>query len=305
MTRAPLPPTKLGAIRDNLFPAAHAAIRDWDGFDWHRDLRGEPQADKVQSSQALAIDVFGTIAAAPAGSRDAILDALARRAGLPAGGPWRIELEWRDPDNLLAEPRPTQVDAIAFGADAIMVIECKFTEKGGPCSQTGKLTKGPAKGSRQCDGRYAPQVHPVTGIAASCTLSGKGIRYWDHIPGVFALDPAATHEPCPFAGENFQWMRNLVLADVLGRHHGRMARCLIAHAAGGGFATETKALGPAWLPDFAEGALPPVPVSFQQLVQLAAEVDPSPTWPSLATWVDRKVQVVRDSRKLGLAAGAK
>jgi hypothetical protein len=33
-------------------------------------------------------------------------------------------------------------------------------------------------GTRQCDGRYAPQVHSVTGIAASCTLAGKGIRNW-------------------------------------------------------------------------------------------------------------------------------
>lgn len=284
---------KLAAIQHNLFPAAHAAIADWHGFEWHRDKKGEPQTDKVHSSQALAIDVFGAVAAAPSGARDAILDALAVHAELEAGGPWQIALEWCDPDNLLREPRQTQVDAIAFGARSIMVIECKFTETGGSCSQTRKLTKGPAKGLRQCTGRYALQAHPVSRVASSCTLSGKGIRYWDVIPRVFALDPQAVHDPCPFRGETFQWMRNMVLADELGRHHGKAARCLIACAAGGGFPTEGKARDWNWLPPIAEAATPPLAISYQDLASLAADVDPAATWNALGRWIDGKVSAVR------------
>lgn len=284
---------KLAAIRQNLFPSAHAAIADWHAFDWHCDKRGVPQADKVQSSQALAIDVFGTIAAAPANARDAILDVLALRAGLKPGGPWRIALEWCDPANLLREPRQTQVDAIAFGAFSIMVIECKFTEPGGSCSQTKRLKKGPGSGLRQCDGRYAMQAHPVSGISSSCALSGKGIRYWDAIPRVFALDPHTIHDPCPFRGETFQWMRNMVLADELGRHADKMARCLIAYADEGGFPAEAKARDLSWLPPLAATGSPPFAVSYQQLARLAADVDPAPTWATLSQWIDRKVNAVR------------
>lgn len=285
---------KLAAIRQNLFPSAHAAIADWHAFDWHRDQQYEPQADKVQSSQALAIDVFGTIAAAPASARDAILDVLAARAGLEPGGPWRVALEWCDPAKLLREPRQTQVDAIAFGARSIMVIECKFTETGGSCSQTKKRTNEPAKGLPQCNGRYEMQVNPATGTAASCTLSGKRIRYWDVIPRVFALDPQADHDPCPFRGETFQWMRNMVLADELGRHEGKMARCLIAYADEGGFPTEGKARDLSWLPPMAEAASPPFAISYQELARLAADVDAAPTWEALSQWIDRKVSAVRN-----------
>ncbi len=293
MAISPLSASKLASIRRNVFPPAHDAIADWYAFDWHRDQRGEPQADKVQSSQALAIDVFGAIGAAPCQARDAILDALASLAGLPPGGPWRIELEWRDPANLLREPRQTQVDAIAVGANTIMVIECKFTETGGCCSQTNKVPKGPAKGLRQCNGRYELQTHPVSGVAASCTLSGKGIRYWYVIPQIFDLDPIATHDPCPFSGQAFQWMRNMVLASELGRTSGKAARCLIAYAAGGGFATEAKASDMRWLPPSAAGATSPFAVSYQQVARLAAEVDGALTWKELSRWIGRKVETVR------------
>jgi hypothetical protein len=48
------------AIKANLFPASHAAIKDWGKFPWHKH-KGRIQTDKPHSSQALAIDVFGTI----------------------------------------------------------------------------------------------------------------------------------------------------------------------------------------------------------------------------------------------------
>ena len=53
------------AIKKNLFPASHAAISDWNKFPWHRDRHGVIQTYKPASSQALAIDVFGTIKVTP------------------------------------------------------------------------------------------------------------------------------------------------------------------------------------------------------------------------------------------------
>jgi len=93
-------------------------------------------------SQALVIDVFGTINVSK--DKDRILGALARECGLPDDGPWTLKLEWKDPKNLLCEPRPTQVDAIAFGSRSLLVIECKF--HGCPFAQNGDLGTSRFKG---------------------------------------------------------------------------------------------------------------------------------------------------------------
>jgi len=280
-------------IQANLFDGAHRAIHDWAAFPWH-SVRGEIQAWKPHSSQALAIDVFGTIAAHA--DRDVVLDALAGHAGLPAGGPWKVLLEWSDPANLLAEPRPTQVDVLAVGGNAILVIECKFTEPGGSCSQTKRIASGRGAGLPQCDGAYHTQVNPRSGAEARCALSAKGIRYWDALPAVFALDPEADLTPCPFRGEAFQWMRNMVLAHELGR---TTARCIVAFAAGGNFPTESKARSLDWLPPLQPVAPPPLTLSYQAIVDLAGEVSGSPTWSDLRAWVDRKVAtVVKRKRKV-------
>src|SRR5260370_2939329 len=138
-------------VKANLFPAAHAAIGDWKAFPWHR-LNGTIQTSKPNSSQALAIDVFGTIKVSE--ERDRILGALAQKCGIPSDGPWTLELEWNDPDNFLSEPTPTQVDAFAFGSRSLLLIECKFRETGGRCSQTsrGKTTHLP-----HCSGHHVIQ----------------------------------------------------------------------------------------------------------------------------------------------------
>jgi hypothetical protein len=290
-SNAAISPEKLAALRGNIFAAAHAAIADWHVFPWHRDMRGHVQADKPHSSQALAIDVFGAIGASNA--RDAILDTLAIEAGLPPGGPWNIELEWTDAQRLLREPRPTQVDALAVGAHAIMVIECKFTEPGGSCSQTRRIQTGPGAGQPQCSGRYELQVNPRSNAQAHCALSGKGIRYWDVIPAIFDLDAATAYAPCPFKGETFQWMRNLALAHELGRNQRKAAACVVAYASGGDFPTETKADNLAWLPPLADGARGPVMASYQRIVELAAETDGDPCWGRLADWIARKVELAR------------
>ena len=138
---------ELEAVRANIFTDAHGYIANWQTFPWHRDDEGRIQAHKAHSSQALAIDVFGTIAMSRA--RDAVLGQIADVIGLPSEGPWEIKLEWTDPDRLLGERRSTQVDAIACSATAAILFECKFTEPGGGCSQPNKLSSGRNKGMRQ------------------------------------------------------------------------------------------------------------------------------------------------------------
>jgi hypothetical protein len=59
-------------IKDNLFPTARAAIENWEAFPWHRDRHGNIQTWKNGSSQALAIDFFGTIKIS--GERGGVVD---------------------------------------------------------------------------------------------------------------------------------------------------------------------------------------------------------------------------------------
>jgi hypothetical protein len=273
------------AIRENLFPAAHAAIADWDTFPWHR-LRGEIQAGKPHSSQALAIDVFGTVKVSA--ERDRILGALAERCGLPGEGPWTLDLEWIDPDNLLSEPRPTQIDAIAFGRRALLVFECKFTEPGGACSQP-RGNGGPP----QCNGDYAVQINPRNGIEARCALSGKGVRYWEGIPEIFGLDAGRDIRPCPFRGDAFQWMRNTVLARRLAGARGVSGAVVAAYADAEGLPMAEKVKSGTIGHVAASGARLVTPISYQAIVALARSVSGRPSeWDKLAAWIDRKIDHV-------------
>jgi hypothetical protein len=246
------------------------------------------QAHKPRSSQALAIDVFGTIKASS--ERDRVLTALAQRCGLPGDGPWILELEWTVPDGLLGEPRPTQVDAIAFGKAAILVIECKFAESGGTCSQPTPIRKGPYRGQRQCSGDYALQTNPVSGIASSCTLSGKGVRYWESIPRIFGIDASAEYHPCPFKGEAYQWMRNVVLAEKLAATRGVASVVIAAYADGDNLPTAKKARVGVLGHPASSGARLVIPFSYQVIIALARSIAVNPNeWDALAGWVERKI----------------
>jgi len=110
----------------NIFPAAWPMVQTWDELDWGRG------AISRRSSQALAVDVFGTIALSPA--RDAVLNALAADLGLPAGGPWQMELEWWDRENALNESQSTPMDVVLRSPRLLLCVECKFAESdGGVC----------------------------------------------------------------------------------------------------------------------------------------------------------------------------
>lgn len=278
---------QLDAVRENIFPGAHAAIADWASFPWHRDRNNRIDSHQPHSSQALAIDVFGTVAAHA--SRDAVMAALAADLGIPGAGPWSIEFEWTDPDHLLGEPRPTQVDVMAAGRAAAIAFECKFTEPGGGCSQPSPLRSGVNGGVRQCNGAYETQINVVNGIEARCALSAKGIRYWEHIPLIFDLDPTSDYRPCPFAGDAFQWMRNSLLADRIGKTRGLATRVVAAFADAPTFPTAKKAKsGQLGLPVIrAEAAI--IPLSYQTIAAKAWAVSGDRLFEDLSTWIERKI----------------
>src|SRR5262249_48902661 len=119
----------------------------------------------------------------------------------------------------------TQVDWAAASRSAVILIECKFTETGGPCSQPNGRTP-------QCNGRYAKQTNPHTNTEARCALSGKGIRYWDHIHHLYeGVRADVDRNDCPFRGPDYQWMRNSALARSI-RLAGRSARVIAAYVDG-------------------------------------------------------------------------
>ena len=218
-------------IRNNLFRLSHPAVEPWNKFKWH--LRGD-ECDTWQqnSSQGLAIDLFGTLKVVRQEMRDCVLAGVAKMAALPEAGPWNIDLEWEDEDNRLKESgKRTQIDAIATSPSAIICFEAKFGEEdGGVCSQPRRLDNGPNKGKVQCNGRYETQLNPVNRKVGRCALSAKGIRYWDVIPHVFNMSADVDYSPCPFAGAWYQWMRNLVLAHELGVSHQKQSAFIVVYA---------------------------------------------------------------------------
>jgi len=126
---------------------------------------------------------------------------------------------------LLGEPRPTQIDALAWSPEALIAIECKFTEAGGACSRTGR--------AKQCNGSYAPEPGNAFKGEHRCALTAKGIRYWEHVPALFrGLRADRTHAPCPFASERYQWMRNLAAARALADGRAWAALVVFADAPG-------------------------------------------------------------------------
>ncbi len=288
MPKHPLTASDWQRIRANLFPAAIPAVEPWQAFPWHSSSGRGFDTHKPHSSQALAIDVFGTLQGSP--SRDAILNALAERMGLPPSRDWQISLEWLDPDNLLGERRQSQIDAIARSAENLIFFECKFTEQSaGACTQP-----DPRRDMRQCNGNYALQTNPINGETARCALTAKGIRYWEHIPEIFSFSADQEYSPCPFAGSWYQWMRNLVQCSAIAHHYHLRPAFVIAYA-DGPFAVAKEIRSPAWqgfLSTLQPRHLPLATLSYQELIALAKQnsaPQETPTWQALGEWVDEKI----------------
>lgn len=278
-------------IEANLFPAAHAAIGPWDEFAWHR------HADLRHSSQALAIDLFGTLMTSP--SRDAVLDALCTNLDLEPGGPWSVELEWDAARKVLGERRPTQVDAVFMGARTLFCIEAKFSERdGGACSQPDKLQTGPFKGQPQCNGDYAMQTSPTAeeGKENRCILTSKGIRYWEVIPQVMNISAGDDLSPCPFRGGWYQWMRNLVLCHQVARNRGLSPAVLVVYAEGTHLGIAEKVKGPEWdtlTAAIRDDAIYFGAMSYQEVLRIPRSMESladAQTWELLAGWIDGKIE---------------
>jgi len=280
-------------LEHNIFPAAHQACEPWETFSWHTS------AHVAHSSQALAIDVFGTIKTSK--NCDTILDALAQTLGLPTGGPWAISLEWDVRPSLLNEPRPTQVDVYAESPHAVILFECKCTEQdGGTCSQTVKRN-----GVILCNGNYVPQIHHENDATNRCALSEKGIQYWDIIPKVFHLDAGTDYQPCPFAGAAYQWMRNLVVAYKTGRQKNKQPAVVIVYADSPGLSMAQKVRSQAWTAFTKTVRQDQVALhvrSYQDILTLAQETTlqdsgEQTVWKELDEWVNKKISAIKKGRK--------
>jgi hypothetical protein len=280
-------------LENNIFPAAHQACVPWEKFPWHT------WAHVAHSSQALAIDIFGTIKTSP--NRDAIVDAFAQTIGLPTGGPWTITLEWTARPTVLNEPHPTQVDVYAESPQSIILFECKSTEQdGGACSQTVKRD-----GATPCDGNYGKNSTHENDMTSRCALSEKGIQYWDIIPKVFHLDTQTDYQPCPFAGSAYQWMRNLVVAYKVGRQKNKQPAVVIVYADHPGLPMAQKVRSRDWTAFTKTVRKDQVPLhvhSYQEILMLAQEVthqgSGEPTlWRELGEWVERKMSAINGDRR--------
>jgi len=293
------------SVEANLYPAAVAAVQPWQRFRWHSAGGNVCDSYKEHSSQALMIDVFGSFKVSA--QRGRILDHLAETLGLPPGGPWDIQLEWRDPDNLLKEKTSTWADAVAISPQALIFFEGKFTEPdGGPCSQTRPIKSGRHRGMVPCNGAYTPQVNPVNGRKAPCALTGKGLRYWELVPEVFKFPNDLGYLPCPFAGPWFQWMRNLTVCWAAARQAQRRPAFVLVYADGPTLPMAERIRSADWqrfLRQVRPGAVSVHTLSHQALVGLAQAACPEdPQWPDLARWVQRKISSVCQGRQVESAA---
>ena len=113
---------------------------------------------------------------------------------------------------------------------------------------------------------------------------GKKIRYWDEIPAAFGLHASAAYAPCPFAGESFQYMRNLVLGRSFARSWNKSARAVLAYADGALLPTALKVSSGSLFPPGVSAAKSLIPVSYQAIIDLAERVDSGASrWPDLRT----------------------
>lgn len=294
ISKSEIPAEKRNRILQNLFPYAHGAVEPFDKFAWHKNSSDIIDTDLPHSSQALAIDVFGTIRESPI--RAVLFSAVMRELGIESANAWEAYLEWADPQNRLCETwnrrldGRTRLDLMSETSHVVASFECKFTESGGTCSQT-------MPRRRQCDGNYASQVNPFNQVEARCALSGKGIRYWELIPAVFALNAMEDHRPCPFAGDDYQLMRTLVLTYELARLASRQAVVVLVYA-DGPFSTAELVQSSRWRA-FVGSVRPEAvtlhAISYQKVVDLCFEAcehhpEQQKTWMQLRHWLAEKIR---------------
>ena len=292
------------AVQKNIFPGAHNAV--WQAFSWHGG------AASSHSSQALAVSVFGTLAVHPLCQllADEMVRELFGWEPEKKDGEWQTRLEVVLPANLLREPRPTQLDVLLQNKTSAIALECKFTERGGLCSQTRPLSSGKHKGLIQCDGYYRKQQNPVNGKWSRCALSAKKIRYWTYVPKYFDWVNDTDHEPCPFADTAYQYMRNALAAARWARRR-KLARAGfgLVYVEGQAFPMSRETATPdsewnSFVSHLREDvALKIEAMSYQQLLKTWCQCFPEDqVLADLAAWVDKKVQAAQQAASYGIGA---
>lgn len=163
----------------------------------------------MSSSQALTQSVFGNLKVFKK------LDCLAKLNGEDGkplflrGSNFQEYFSLEFVVDYLGEPRPTNVD-VFFGGDYRVAVECKFTEpEVGTCSRPKIKSNDSNYNQDYCDGRYVAQ----RGRSGRCSLSSRGIKYWQYIPRLFNWPADIDHEPCPLR-ETYQLVRNVLSACV-------------------------------------------------------------------------------------------
>jgi len=160
----------------------------------------------MASSQALAQSAFGGLSVL--GRLDA-LEGLASDDGQPvcceSAALYRMELERQV--STLSEPRPTSLDAFFDGPQKV-AVEVEFTEaEFGCCSRPRLRPEEPNFERDRCDGNFSIQ----RGRSARCSLSERGILYWQFMPRIFTWSAAHDHRPCPLAF-TYPLVRNVLAA---------------------------------------------------------------------------------------------
>lgn len=207
-------------IKSNLFYRSINSIIDYGKFDWHKGQNKKIDTDKINSSQALAIDFWGCIITSP--FKNQLINLIFNKNEKN----WEVNFEYSD-KSLLSETRAaTQIDILIKNDNYVMVVESKFTEKdGGSCSQVNKTKKG----LFQCNGNYEEQVNPINNIKAKCALIGKGIKYWDYINELTFFSDRNDYKPCPFKKGEYQWMRNICFAEAYAKKNSVKAESYLVY----------------------------------------------------------------------------
>lgn len=113
--------------------------------------------------------------------------------------------------NCLGETKrgPTSVD-VMFIAGYRVAVECKLAEdKFGACSRPDMKCTDPHYTTDYCDGTYTFQMDRPK----RCSLSSRGIRYWEFVPQLTNWPADRDQAPCPLRS-TYQLLRNLLAACV-------------------------------------------------------------------------------------------
>jgi hypothetical protein len=164
----------------------------------------------MQSSQALAQSVFGTIEVL---NRLPLLSAVKSEDGLPAFGPTlsQAKLYFEKEMQTLGEKaqRATSVD-VWFEGTYCVAVECKLGESEfGTCSRARLKPTDKGFETQHCDGNFTRQ----RGRTERCALTEIKVRYWQYVGELFGWSSEIDHRPCPL-NNTYQLARNVLAACV-------------------------------------------------------------------------------------------